>query len=392
MSPDGLRCSPLLPVDVPAGADGVAVVADALRSVLGGGSSVALLPRYAPRPVYEDLRARVTAVGDCLAVDEPALVCPTSGSTGRPSLVVLPRSALVAAATARDTALGGPSAWFIALPPVTAATMIAVTRAVRAATPVWAWPGAGRPDRFDASSVLAAAAEALTEADRLGRPLRTSLVNRQLAVMLDQPQGAPTLARFDHILVGGGPLPVELLNRARAAGLTVVTTYGQTETCGGCVYDGVPSADCQVVIDDRGEILVSGPCVASGYLDGVMPAVGGMVRTGDRGRWRDGRLEVLGRFDDVVTVGGANVDLAAVTAAVRAVTGVSDAAVVAQPDPAGGHRIAAFVTGDAQPAAIRRAVAEQLGRAAVPRVQVLDELPRLPGGKTDLRRLTGCLP
>ncbi len=48
------------------------------------------------------------------------------------------------------------------------------------------------------------------------------------------------LAAFRAILVGGAAVPASLLAQARAAGARVVTTYGMSETCGGCVYDGVP--------------------------------------------------------------------------------------------------------------------------------------------------------
>lgn len=390
MSFDGPRCTHVQPVDVPAGADGVALLAAAVSDVLAGRRSVALVPTYAPAEVASGIRTRVMTHAQRPVDAEQVLVCPTSGSTGRPSLVMLGASAITAAAAARDAALGGPSAWFVVLPAVTAASVIAVARAVLAETSATAWPGLAGAERFSPESLIAAGARALDSARSEGQPLRTSLVSRQLAALLDLPDGASTLARFDRILVGGGPVSGHLHSRARAAGVRVVTTYGQTETCGGCVYDGVPGADCEVTVDGRGEILVSGPCLASGYLDGVIPTIDGKVRTGDRGRWQNGRLEVLGRFDDVVTVGGANVDIAWVTAVVRDVPGVADAAVVAQPDPAGGQRLAAFVTGTVDPQVVRTAVATRLGGPAVPRVVVVAELPRLPGGKTDVRRLEGC--
>ena len=73
-----------------------------------------------------------------------------------------------------------------------------------------------------------------------------SLVPTQLRRLLDA--GAP-LSGFRGILLGGAAVPPGLLDEAAAAGANVITTYGMTETCGGCVYDGVPLDGVQV---DRG--------------------------------------------------------------------------------------------------------------------------------------------
>ena len=84
------------------------------------------------------------------------------------------------------------------------------------------------------------------------------------------------LAGFSSVLLGGAAAPAGLLAAARAAGVPVVTTYGMTETCGGCVYDGVPLDGTQVAIrsdDDgrpaeSGRIWISGPVLFSGYRPG----------------------------------------------------------------------------------------------------------------------------
>ena len=115
-----------------------------------------------------------------------------------------------------------------------------------------------------------------------------------------------------------------MLDRARAAGITCVTTYGMSETCGGCVYDGVPLAGVDVRVEPGdGRVSIAGPVLFSGYRgrpDLTAEALAdGRFRTADRARWDqvgDGtaRLQVLGRTDDVVVSGGLNVDLAAVEA------------------------------------------------------------------------------
>ena len=87
-----------------------------------------------------------------------------------------------------------------------------------------------------------------------------------------------------------------------------------SETCGGCVYEGRPLDGVDVVLADNGQILIGGKVLFSGYR--LRPEltqaslVDGWLATADRGRWTDGRLEVLGRRDDVVITGGLNVDLA----------------------------------------------------------------------------------
>src|SRR5256885_1249764 len=83
-----------------------------------------------------------------------------------------------------------------------------------------------------------------------------------------QPRPAPEpLTGFDAVLLGGAAAPEHLLRRARAAGLPVVTTYGMTETAGGCVYDGWPLDGTQVRLDGDGSIELAGPTLATGYLD-----------------------------------------------------------------------------------------------------------------------------
>ena len=68
----------------------------------------------------------------------------------------------------------------------------------------------------------------------------------QLVRLLADEAATTALQAFDAILVGGAASPPSLLSRAQAAGLRVVTTYGMSETAGGCVYSGLPLAGIQV--------------------------------------------------------------------------------------------------------------------------------------------------
>lgn len=378
--------APLVEVEVPAGRAGVAAVAQALTLAAEGSRSSVLIPTYAPATVRTRLREMVRATAwDRQAA--AALCVPTSGSTGAPRLVVMPWHTLATVTAARDEALGGPGAWLVAVPPATAGGVVALARALRAGSPFEAWAGVGGAERFSASAFADAADRLLERAEVAGVPPRVTVVSTQVARLLDDPRGRSALQRFDTVLVGGGPMSASLRNRASDAGICVVHTYGMTETCGGFAYNGVPVAGSDVMVSDTGEILVQGTCVAAGYFDAPLPTVDGWLRTGDRGNWDGTTLTVTGRIDDVVTVRGANVDLAAVAAVIADYPLVQQSAVVAVDDPDGGHRLKAFVVGDTDPQNLRTAVHESLGPAAVPDVVIVDHLPSNPGGKTDVARL-----
>ena len=196
------------------------------------------------------------------------------------------------------------------------------------------------------------------------------------------------------MLLGGAAAPASLLAAARDAGVPVVTTYGMTETCGGCVYDGVPLDGVRAEIRDDGRIWISGPVLFSGYRGGPPAPADGWFRTGDLGVLdAAGRLAVRGRADDVINTGGHKVVPGEVAAALQTCPGVRDAAVVGQPDPEWGERVVAVVVpadpGD-PPALelLRLHVRERLPRYAAPsRVVMVDAVPMLPSGKHDIVRL-----
>jgi O-succinylbenzoic acid--CoA ligase len=230
-------------------------------------------------------------------------------------------------------------------------------------------------------------------------------VPTQLLRLLDA-GGAPldALRTYAAVLVGGAALHPGLRERAEAAGVAVVATYGMTETAGGCVYDGVPLDGVRVRLAGDGRIALGGPTLAAGYLGrpaetaaAFAPAPSGTgaagrreFRTGDLGRWVDGRLEVVGRADDVIVTGGEKVAPAAVERVLVAQPGVRAACVVGLPDAEWGAVVAAAVVGGApdlergDPERWRAAVREALGRAAVPRVvRLVDALPLRGVGKPD---------
>ena len=350
---------------------------DALADALDGGPAVLPLAAGATAPA-----------GDA---DPGCVLVATSGSTGAPRHVVLPRAALLASADATAARLGGPARWLLALPADHVAGVQVVLRALRAGAPpaVMDLRDGFRPDGF------AAATAALGPGRRA-----TSLVPTQLHRLLDDGgAGLDALRGYAAVLVGGAALDAELRARAEAAGVAVVTTYGMTETAGGCVYDGVPLDGVRVRLDGDGRVLLGGPTLASGYLGRPDdPAFGTdghgrrEFRTGDRGVLACGRLEVLGRIDDVIVTGGEKVDPAAVERVLTAQPGVRAACVVGVPDEEWGAVVAAAVVADAADGQDRwrAAVRAALGRAAVPRaLRVVEALPLRGIGKPDRRAVTG---
>jgi O-succinylbenzoic acid--CoA ligase len=306
--------------------------------------------------------------------------------------VALPAATLRASALATERRLGGPARWLLALPAEHVAGVQVIVRALLAGAPPEVQdlrPGF-RPDDF------------ATAARRLGPgPRCTSLVPTQLARLLDA--GGPALDAlrgFGAVLVGGAALDPALRERALAAGARIVTTYGMSETAGGCVYDGVPLDGVRVDLDPDGRIRLGGATLASGYLDRpdetAAAFVDGWFRTGDLGRWQDGRLQVLGRADDVIVTGGEKVAPAAVERVLAARPEVRAACVVGLPDERWGRRVAAAVQLEpgAHPAEDewRAAVRAELGRAAVPRaLLVVDEIPVRGIGKPDRTAVAALL-
>jgi O-succinylbenzoic acid--CoA ligase len=315
--------------------------------------------------------------------DDVALVAATSGTTGVPKGALLTADALTASATATHDRLGGPGSWLLALPPHhIAGIQVLVRSALAGSVPVEMDVSAG----FDVAE-LPGAVRAL----RPGRRY-TSLVATQLAKALGDPAAAGALAELDTVLLGGGPAPRPVLDDAAAAGITVVRTYGMSETAGGCVYDGVPLDGVRVRTVD-GRIVIGGATLAKGYRNPVEPdpfAEPGWFATDDLGAVSDaGVLTVLGRADDAISTGGLTVLPQPVEAALSSHPAVSDCAVFGVADDRLGQRVvAAVVVRDGSPAptldALRAHVARTLDATAAPReLHIVDALPLRGIGKVD---------
>ena len=339
-----------------------------------------------------------------------AVIVGTSGSTGSPKGVELSAAALRHSARASLDRLGARPGerWLCCLPATHVAGLQVLVRSLVSGTePALA-------ERADAETLAAGSASGCAH---------VSLVPTQLERLLAHAGPATPLAGFSSVLLGGAAAPTGLLAAARAAGVPVVTTYGMTETCGGCVYDGLPLDGVRVEVREDDRIWIGGPVLFSGYRGGPggyggagsppQEGSGGMdppgensagatppgestswFRTGDLGRLdASGRLTVRGRADDVINTGGHKVVPGEVAAALQTCPGVRDVAVLGQPDPEWGERVIAVVvpTDPAHPPSLellRLHVRERLPRYAAPsEVVMVDAVPALPSGKHDIARL-----
>jgi len=306
------------------------------------------------------------------AEDPGPVVVATSGSTGEPKDVVLSRAAMRASASATERRLGGIGQWLLNLPASYVAGLQVLFRSVLAGT---------TPVVQDAD--LASAAATMT-----GERRYVSLVPTQLTRLLDDERQAEALRRFDTVLVGGARLDPALRSRAAQAGVAVVSTYGMSETCGGCVYDGRPLDGVEVAVGDDGRVRLGGPVLFDRY-DGQPDLTAQVKRDGwfttqDLGRLDDGVLTVLGRADDVVLSGGVNVPAPAVADRLRAHPAVRAAEVVGVQDDEWGQRVVAVLVGDLGLEEARDWVTAVHPRAWAPRdVVALDALPLLDNGKVD---------
>jgi o-succinylbenzoate---CoA ligase len=227
-----------------------------------------------------------------------------------------------------------------------------------------------------------------------------AVVPAQLDRALAQPQLTEAMRALDAVLVGGSAMDAYLRSRAEQAQINIVASYGMTETCGGCVYDGLPLDGVSVTVEPGTQrIRISSVTNFSGYR--LRPDLtrttlsDGTLITQDRGEWTtDGRLHVLGRVDDEVITGGINVDLAQLERACKSWPGLAGAeiAVVAVPDVRWGRKIVAVTNGPGSVTALQAYLGGRLPRHAAPRELVhLNALPKTAAGKIDRIRLVADL-
>jgi O-succinylbenzoic acid--CoA ligase len=316
-----------------------------------------------PASSYEDVALRAQA-----EPEEVHSVIYTSGTTGRPKPVELTYANHAASAAASAAKLGvePDDRWLGVLPIFHVGGLAILIRSAIYATEAIVHDG------FDV--------ERVKRSLESGEATLVSLVATQLRRLLDAGLSSAPALRW--ALIGGGPVPADLIERCRALGINAAPTYGMTETASQIWTDGLlPGVDLRIA--DDGEIIVRGPMVSPGAI-----ADDGWLHTGDRGSLEDGRLQVEGRIADTIVTGGENVSAAEVEEALLAHPAVRDAAVVGRPDPEWGQAVTAFVVAEASDAELGRHLRERLAGYKLPkRIERVDEIPRNAAGKIVRGRL-----
>jgi O-succinylbenzoic acid--CoA ligase len=312
-----------------------------------------------------------------LGLDDVAAVIGTSGSTGEPKEVPLTFGNFVWSALGSAVALGldPDERWLCTLPLSHVGGLSILVRS-------WLYgTTAVVHERFETQAAI--------EALMTGGVTLVSVVATTLTRLLDAGLERPPALRC--ALLGGGPIPPGLVERARVAGVPVSKTYGLTEACSqvasqapGDGEGGVPPLFCtRVGLASDGEILVSGPTVS--------PALTQPLHTGDLGEIdAGGALNVIGRKADTIISGGENIAPGEVEAALETHPEVVEAGVYGVPDAEWGEAVwaAVVVRSPVAESELRAYAAQRLPRFAAPkRIRVVAALPRTASGKLRRREL-----
>lgn len=315
---------------------------------------------------------------------EPLTRVLTSGTSGAPKPVELSHANHLWSALASALRIGVEAAdrWLCCLPLNHVGGQTILLRSALQGTVAEIHPG------FDVERVGAAFGS--------GRISIASLVPTQLVRLLD---AGAAVERPRLLLVGGGPLPLEVLAEAEGRGATVAQTYGLTEACSqvctlapgeapahpGTAGRPLLGTEVRVV---GGEILVRGPTVAAGARAGD-----GWLHSGDLGRIdEDGFVHLEGRRSDLIVSGGENVRPERVEDALRSHPAVADAGVTGVDDREWGQRVVAHVVRCAGSDLTERELLDHarplLASHELPKqIAFRDALPRSAAGKLQRRLL-----
>jgi O-succinylbenzoic acid--CoA ligase len=295
---------------------------------------------------------------------QAAVVIGTSGTTGTPKEIFLSSHALVSSARASNAFVGAKvgDTWSLLLPLTHVAAVNVFVRAFELGTiPVDLRNHSGEYPRVNFTAIVPT---------QLFRALNGD--NN----LLKHLQGA------QKVLVGGAALTNAIRNQATAAGINVVTTYGMSETSGGCVYNGE--------ILEGTEVKVRGGCI---FIRGSILALSldlsdGWFETKDLGELVDEKLVVFGRSDDVIITGGENLSLNSVESILNENFPDIQCAAFSVDDPQWGQTLHIAVVGEPETGRISSVLEEKVGTFAKPKgIHFVNSLPLLGIGKVDRKRL-----
>ena len=182
------------------------------------------------------------------------------------------------------------------------------------------------------------------------------------------------------VLVGGAALSEELRSQGIASGINIITTYGMTETCGGCIYNGEALDGVNFELTENQRVKISGPVLAD------VEKESGWFLTQDIGVILDGKLKVIGRADDVIICGGENISLSAIESELNKKFPQLLVAAFATSDSKWGQalHVAVQTQDENLKPQISQALVSAIGNHAKPKsVILLDKLPQIGVGKVD---------
>lgn len=350
--------------------------------------------------------------------DQPAYVIYTSGSTGRPKGVAITHRKLAVSTAARLEYYQEPIANYLLLSSFAFDSSIAGI--------FWSLAHGG---------TLTIPREGThQDPQHLLQLIRDYKVSHLLALpsfyqAILEEAVASELSSLRTVIVAGEACSRELVQQhyAKLPRATLYNEYGPTEgtvwstvhKCGatesGAVPIGRPVPNMNVfILNDRkepagvgelGELYISGPAVAEGYVNrpeltqekfvmsDVPGITGRMYRTGDLARFReDGLIEFHGRIDEQVKIRGYRIEIGEIEHVLARHPDVREAVVIAREETPGDKRLVAYVVAKERAhlsiAGVRLFAQEKLPQFMVPTQFVsLKAFPQTPNGKIDRKAL-----
>jgi o-succinylbenzoate---CoA ligase len=311
---------------------------------------------------------------------EIAVVVSTSGSTGDAKEVGLSAGAIFASAKATNKFFGASKGqtWSLLLPLTHIAGVNVLVRALKLGT--IAIDARGVTGKYPDAEFTAVVPTQLFRALNGDADLLAHLVSAK------------------SVLVGGAALDPKLREQARAAGINIVESYGMTETCGGCFYDGLPIGDTSVEINSAGLIKISTSSLATTYLNDESgwsaKLDNGYFLTSDLGYIVNGKLFVTGRADDVIITGGENISLAKVEEVIRNTFAGIECAAFAVADQQWGQALHLAIVGSVKPevSEINKSLSSHISAAAKIKGAIyLDQLPKSELDKVNRQELASLV-
>lgn len=335
---------------------------------------ISITPEWSIPQLQEKIADAITGDGPALSTApteyknlsaDTCLVVNTSGSTGEPNSVAISTSALIASTNAAHKYLGAVpgDSWSLLLPTNHIAGLNVIARATALGTKV-----------IDNRNVAE-----YVDADFI------SIVPTQLhRALTKDAKLLEHLTAAEAVLVGGGAITDSLKKAAADKHVKVVTTYGMTEMCGGCVYNQKPLDGVEIEIGSTGLIKLKAPMMASNYLNNPelwqSLTADGWFQTSDIGEFTDGKLKVLGRADDVINSGGEKISLISIENLFN--THFPDQEVIAfgLPDAEWGERLCLAVTTNLSLAQIQQKL---IGVNSPKEIYIFKQIPKSVLGKVD---------